>query len=377
MAKKSDLFFEDRDVHEASLDRIDRVYNSHDEVWVSYSGGKDSRVCLKLMEEYLDMNGYKDKINVIFRDEEVIQGSIRDFVLEDAKNPRYNFVYMATPLHSEIYVLGSKKKYVQWDDNRKWLVPKPDIAERLEGGIVCDQYDFDKHYFKGEKRKKIAMIIGIRAQESITRFQGIVNSIVPYLTKSPNVKNISLFKPIYDWSEKDVFKYFYDNNIDYCKIYDAQVFNKDSLRVASELHAEASKRIYKLKTIDPTLYNQIMDVFPEIDVQTRYYKDAVRNQTAKTAYAYKEKANGDPWGAILLYIKENITDKEHYAIAMKTVVRVKKTANKNRRLDNPFGGYPALYVFRKIISGSFKRPITPVPERLKSYFEYEDISNRT
>ena len=196
MAKKSDLFFEDRDVHEAALDRIDRVYNSHDEVWVSYSGGKDSRVCLKLMEEYLDSNGYKEKINVIFRDEEVIQGSIRDFVLEDAKNPRYNFVYMATPLHSEIYVLGSKKKYVQWDNDRKWLVPKPEIAEMLEGNIICDQYDFDKYYFKNEKRKKIAMIIGIRAQESITRFQGIVNSIIPYLTKSPKVKNISLFKPI-------------------------------------------------------------------------------------------------------------------------------------------------------------------------------------
>ncbi len=66
--KKTELIYEDRSVYEAALDRIDRIYNSHDEFWVSYSGGKDSRVCLKLVEEYFDSKGITDKINVIFRD---------------------------------------------------------------------------------------------------------------------------------------------------------------------------------------------------------------------------------------------------------------------------------------------------------------------
>ncbi len=372
--KKTELIYEDRSVYEAALDRIDRIYNSHDEFWVSYSGGKDSRVCLKLVEEYFDSKGITDKINVIFRDEEVIQGSIREFVLEDAKNPKYNFIYMATPLHSEIYVMGEKKKYIQWDEGREWVVSKPNIAESL--GVVCDQYDFDMHYFKNKKHKKIAMTIGIRADESITRYRGVTSSAIPYSTVNPKAKNITMFKPIYDWSEKDIFKYFFDNKIDYCRIYDSQVFNKDSLRVASELHAEASKRIYKLKTIDPDLYNQIMNVFPEIDIQARYYKDAIVGRALKIAYEYKEKANGDPWGGIYIYIKENLKDEPFHSMAMKKVIGVRCRAQINRSEDNPFGGYPALYVFKAILKGEFKRALAPTPVRQKGDFEYENISDR-
>jgi predicted phosphoadenosine phosphosulfate sulfurtransferase len=372
--KKSELIYEERNVHKAALDRINEIYETHDEVWVSYSGGKDSRVCLKLMEEYFDSKGITEKINVIFRDEEVIQGSIREFVLKDAKNPRYNFIYMASPLESEIYVLGKKKKYIQWDANREWVVPKPAISQSLN--VVCDQYTFDSHFFKDQKNKKIAMTVGIRAEESIVRYRGITGSVIPYKTKSRYMKNITLFKPIYDWSEKDVFKYFYDNHIDYCQIYNDQVFNKDSLRVASELHAEASKRIYKLKTIDPCLYNQIMAVFPEIDVQARYYKDGISGRALKIAYEYKEKANGDPWGGIYLYIKENIKDENLYSIVMRKVVNVKIRAGKNRSGDNPFGGYPALYVFKAILKGEYKRALAPTPVRQKGDFEYENISDR-
>ena len=44
MASKEDLIYLDQNVYEAALDRIDKIYNSHDEVWVSFSGGKDALV---------------------------------------------------------------------------------------------------------------------------------------------------------------------------------------------------------------------------------------------------------------------------------------------------------------------------------------------
>jgi len=374
MATLKDLIYEDRNVYEAALDRIDKIYNSHDEVWVSFSGGKDSLAMLKLVEEYFEKEGFTDKINVIFRDEETINTSVREFVLTFVDNPKYNFKYYATQLESEIYILGEKKKYIQWDENRDWVVPKPDCAITLKG--VYDQYKFDKVLFE-KKNRRVCTLVGIRADESLIRFSGITNSKVSYLTKNPALKNATLGKPIYDWKQNDIFKYFYDNDIEYCQVYDMQIFNKDSLRVATVLHAEAAKQLHKVKTLDPELYNNIMNIFPEVDVQARYYKDAVKGNSTKIALLYKEKCNGDYWQAIYRYIEENITDKHQKNEAMKKVSRVRMTRKNNARDNNVFGGYPALYVFGKVIGGAYKREIQPTGEQKDIYFEYENMSTRT
>ena len=373
MATLKDLIYEDRNVYEAALDRIDKIYNSHDEVWVSFSGGKDSLAMLKLVEEYFEQEGYTDKINVIFRDEETINTPVREFVLTFVDNPKYNFKYYATQLESEIYILGEKRKYIQWDENRDWVIPKPDCAITLKG--IYDQYKFDKVLFD-KKNRRVCTLVGIRADESLIRFSGITNSKVSYLTKNPALKNATLGKPIYDWKEKDIFKYFYDNDIEYCQVYDMQIFNRDSLRVATVLHAEAAKNLHRVKTLDPILYNNIIRIWPEVEVQARYYKDAVKGNTTKIALLYKEKCNGDYWQAIYRYIEDNITDKYQKNEAMKKVARVRLTRKNNTRPDNIFGGYPALYVFSKVIGGAYKREIQPTGDKKDIYYEYENLSTR-
>jgi predicted phosphoadenosine phosphosulfate sulfurtransferase len=371
MASKKDLVYLDQNVYEAALDRIEKIYNGHDEVWVSFSGGKDSLVMLKLVEEYFERENITDKINVVFRDEEMINSFVREFVLTFVDNPKYNFKYYTTQLESEIYILGKKEKYIQWDEGRSWVVPKPKCGITEKG--VFDQYTFDPVVFNTKKR--CCTMVGIRAAESLLRFAGITMSKVSYLTKNPAMKNGYIGKPIYDWEEKDVFRYFYDKKIDYCQVYDMQIFNKDSLRVATVLHAEAAKNLHKVKTLDPVLYNQIIDIFPEVEIQARYYKDVIKGSTDKIAYEYKEKA-GDCWSAILLYIEENIKDKYQYNKAMYSVARARKTRNNNKDNENIFGGYPALYVFKKVIGGDYKRTFIPTPDKKQSYFDYEDISLR-
>lgn len=373
MASKSDLIYLKSNVYEEALKRIEQIYNSHDEVWISYSGGKDSLVCLKLVEEYFDREGITDKINVVFRDEEIINNAIREFVLTFVDNPRYNFKYYATQLESEIYILGEKKTLIQWDENRDWIVPKPDCAITLKG--VCSQYTFDKHLYANSNRR-CCTILGIRADESLMRFAGITASMVCHLTKVPKLKNVTMGKPIYDWTEKDVFKYMYEKDIEYCKIYDHQIFNKDQLRVASAIHAEAAKRLHKVKTIDPLLYNQIMDVFPEVDVQARYYTSLTKGNAQKTMYKYKEKVGGDVWTAIYSYIDNEISDVKQNNMAKQKVIQAQNTRRRNESIENEFGGYPAYYVFAKVIGGGYKRNIIPTPEKKEVFYEFEDKSRR-
>ena len=85
---------------------------------------------------------------------------------------------------------------------------------------------------------------------------------------------------------------------------------------------------------------------------------------------------GDCWGAILLYIEENIDDEYQRNKAMYAVSRSRKTRANNTDKNNIFGGYPALYVFKKVIGGDYKRSFIPTPDQKESYFEYEDISRR-
>ena len=61
---------------------------------------------------------------------------------------------------------------------------------------------------------------------------------------------------------------------------------------------------------------------------------------------------------------------------MKKVARVRLTRKNNTRPDNIFGGYPALYVFAKVIGGAYKREIQPTGDKKDIYYEYENLSNR-
>ena len=352
--------------------RIRHVISSFDQLVCAFSGGKDSLVIIHLVREVYDELGMSEPVKVIFRDEELIPDDVIQFVLDvKADTKRFDLTYFAVPMLSEKYLLGNKYEYVQWDNNREWIRPKPNGAITHTGlNKPMSQYDMDKFCIQGLKGK-IAMINGIRSDESLVRFRSCINKRNEnYInaTESPNVK---LVKPIFDWSENDVFRYFYDRKIRYCSIYDVQVWNKQALRVSTPLHAETAKELHKLKTLYPLFYSQVMDIFPEMIVHERYFKDLDRfsiiNRYPKS------------WRGIHLYIKENISDQKMRTIAYQRVEFTKKVREKNKLTGNAgrpenMWGYPIMYVFQQVINGSYKRKIQPLKNPTKAHISYENIN---
>ncbi len=352
------------DVYTEAKKRIRHIINTFDKIFVCFSGGKDSLAVLHLVEEVYQELNINDKINVIFRDEEVIPDDIIDFVLWHTAQPQYRFYYYAVQLYSQKFILGQTYSYIQWDENRSWLRPKPDFAITCPG-VIFDQYTMDAFCAKDHKGK-LAFINGIRADESLVRFQSCMNKKNEnYIaaTKTPNVK---LCKPIYDWSEKDIFKYFYDKKIKYCPVYDMQMWNRQPLRVATPLHAESAKMFKKLKTLYPVFYEQVIDIFPEMLEQERYWQELDRYGII---YTYPKS-----WSGIFQYIKDKIDDPKLRKLAFKRVFECIKTRENhlkaNRYKDN-YGGYPILYVFKQIIGGQFKRSIQPCKSPSKDELLYE------
>ena len=77
----------------------------------------------------------------------------------------------------------------------------------------------------------VALVNGIRADESLVRFRAAVNKLNDNYINASASRKANLCKPLYDWSEQDIFKYLYDHSIPYCIQYDRQLWARMGLRV--------------------------------------------------------------------------------------------------------------------------------------------------
>jgi len=356
-------WYQDYNVVTAGRERVRHIDDLFDHMVVQFSGGKDSLATLLLVKEMYEERGY-GKVPVVFRHEEVINPSVLEFMETFRHYDWLDLHWMCISQKNSKFVLGRKETYTEWDTSgeREWVTQPPEWAIMgselgIEDANVLDQNSLDDYiadylFSSG----KVAFVTGVRASESLVRFRSVTQKLNENYISSieHNARSrVKLCKPIYDWSQDDVFKFMIESGEQYCPLYDAQELAGMGLRVSTALHVVASKKLDKLAVVEPEFFQTIVNVFPEMQDQERYW-----GQFDQDAIIRPYKGKG--WNGVMRYIKENVPE-SNQRLAYE---RVKLWRGRH---ENAPEDYPIDLLLRTIAFGTIKQRMAGVYVNSKDY----------
>ena len=212
--------YREQNVLEAALDRMRWVFGEFENIVVSYSGGKDSTVTLRLALQVAEELG-RLPLPVLWLDQEIEWQATTDHVKEVMYEPGVKPMWMQFPFVISNATSPTARYLDCWaeDKESEWVHPRDPIAmtenkydevrfHKLFGRIL--QVEFPEGL--------TANLAGVRCEESPARQGGLTNKATyKHVTWGKKVtKQHYNFYPLYDWTTSDVWKAIHDHDWPYC-----------------------------------------------------------------------------------------------------------------------------------------------------------------
>ncbi len=267
-------------VYDAFLKRMHLIFQEFDNIYVSFSGGKDSSLLLYMLLDFRREYYPDRKIGVFHQDFEAQYSVTTQYVEETFEKIRDEVepYWVCLPMATRTALSNYEMFWYPWDDRKKeaWVreMPQYPYVINLENNpFTLYRYrmhqedlakQFGRWYKESHGGKKTVCLLGMRAEESLQRYSGFLHKKYGYKGEcwiTQHFKDVWGASPLYDWTNSDVWHGFYKFGYPYNKLYDLYYMaglSPDQMRVASPFNDYAKDSLNLYRVIDPEIWARLV-----------------------------------------------------------------------------------------------------------------------
>lgn len=269
------MIYTENNVFDEALSRINMLFDTHEEVIVCMSGGKDSTVLFNMALIVAREKG-RLPLKVFWVDQEAEWQHTVDYMDSVMRMPEVEPYWYQVPFDFPNNLSQQNKTLRAWDESAKdkWIHPRSDISIH-ESPIDMSKYGRDDAFYILVRQlptkitdKSCAVLVGMRMTESPRRRMSITGTAAKWhgVTWCTNpIGNTRKFWPIYDFTDDDVWTAIAKNHWRYNEVYDIMYrwgVPKKMMRVSALIHETAWHSLEMLQEFEPRTYNRFVARVP-------------------------------------------------------------------------------------------------------------------
>lgn len=315
-----------QNVYEATQERLRFLFEEFDNIFVSFSGGKDSGLLLNLVLDFQRRYYPRKTIGVFHQDFEAQYSVTTEYIeytfqrLGERNVERY---WVCLPMATRTAMSNYEMFWYPWDDTKQdaWVRPMPNhpyVINLQNNPITTYRYrmhqedmakQFARWYRLSHGEKKTVCLLGIRASESLQRYSGFINRRYGYkdtcwITKQ--FKDVWAASPLYDWKTPDVWHANYLFNYPYNRLYDLYYragVKPENMRVASPFNDSAKESLNLYRVIDPEIWTKLVGRVRGANF------GAIYGKTKAMGYRNLTLPEGHTWKSYTMFLLDTLPTK--------------------------------------------------------------------
>lgn len=327
--------YQNKNVLEASVERIEKIFDDFENIYISFSGGKDSSVMSHLVLQ--EARKRNRKVGFLIIDLEAQYSdtiSHIQYMIDEYKN-EIDLHWVCVPLLLRNAVTNYEPRWVCWDEDKKdiWVRDLPPMAKTANDyPFFFDKMEFEEfmtlfgEWYGGDN--PTAAFVGIRADESLHRYRAITsykyNGMWDNLNYTSKVqKNLFNIYPIYDWKTEDIWRF----HGKYPQLKHNEIYDKMNMagvklsqqRLCQPYGDDQRQGLWLYHILEPETWGKVVNRVNGANSGSLY----IRESGNMTGYNKISKPKGHNWQSFTNLLLSTLPPKtrNHYSISFKKFIK--------------------------------------------------------